>query len=290
MSRVDVASQVIDAVRRHCPRARRVFDTVDLHFLREARRAEVTGERHAAHAERLKAKELAVARACNVTLVVSPAERDLLAREAPDVAVDVLSLIVTADRTETPFAERSGILFIGNFQHPPNCDALEDYLRNIHPAVRERLPHVVFTVIGAHVPPHLERLGDDGVQFAGPVADIRPHFAAARLSVAPLRYGAGIKGKINTSLAFGVPVVTTTVGAEGMELHHADNILIADAPEAFAEAVVALHSDAALWTRLSANGLRAVTTQFSVANAERALARVLGLRGDAGSTTRASRL
>ncbi|PYO16678.1 MAG: glycosyl transferase family 2 [Gemmatimonadetes bacterium] len=290
MSRVDVASQVIDAVRRHCPRAQRVFDTVDLHFLREARRAEVTGERHAAHAERLKAKELAVARACNVTLVVSPAERDLLAREAPDVAVDVLSLIVTADRTETPFAERSGILFIGNFQHPPNCDALEDYLRNIHPAVRERLPHVVFTVIGAHVPPHLERLGDDGVQFAGPVADIRPHFAAARLSVAPLRYGAGIKGKINTSLAFGVPVVTTTVGAEGMELHHADNILIADAPEAFAEAVVALHSDAALWTRLSANGLRAVTTQFSVANAERALARVLGLRGDAGSTTRASRL
>src|SRR5207245_4162256 len=146
MSRVDVASEVIDAVRQHCPRARRVFDTVDLHFLREARRADVTGERHAAHAERLKAKELAVARACNVTLVVSSAERDLLARGAPDVAVDVLSLIVTADRTETPFAERSGSLVIGNFQQPPNCDALEDYLRNIHTAVRGGVAHVVLSV------------------------------------------------------------------------------------------------------------------------------------------------
>src|SRR3989454_297585 len=290
MSRVDVASQVIDAVRQHCPRARRVFDTVDLHFLREARRADVTGERRAAHAEQLKAQELAVARACNVTLGGSSAERDLLAREAPDVSVDVLSLIVTADLTETPFAERSGILFIGNFQHPPNCDALEDYLRNIHPAVRERLPHVVFTVIGAHVPPHLERVADHGVRFAGQVADIRPYFAAARLSVAPLRYGAGIKGKINTSLAFGVPVVTTTVGAEGMALKDAEDILIADAPEAFADAVVALHSDKKLWTRLSGNGLLAVTSQFSVAAAERTLARVVGLRGDSDGTTRQSRL
>jgi GT2 family glycosyltransferase len=277
MSRVDVAAQVIAAVRRHCPRARRIFDTVDLHFLRESRRAGVTDARRVASAERLKERELAIARACDVTLVVSPVERDLLAREAPDVAVELVSLIVTPDPTETTFAERNGILYIANFQHPPNCDALEDYLRNIHPLVHERLPEATLTVIGAHVPPALQRLARDGVRFAGPIADIRPSFAGARLSIAPLRYGAGIKGKVITSLAHGVPVVTTAIGAEGMALKHGDDILIADAPNAFADAVVALHSDAALWERLSENGLRAVTAQFSVVNAARALARVLRL-------------
>jgi len=265
----------VDAVRRHCLRARRVFDTVDLHFLREARRAAVAGGRADGEAERLKARELRVARACDVTLVVSEAERDLLAREAPDVAVEIVSLIETPEPTTTPFAQRSGILFIGNFQHPPNCDAVEDYLRNIHPMVRERLPEVVFTVIGANVPPALERLADERVQFAGPVPDIRPLFAGARLSVAPLRYGAGIKGKVTTSLTLGVPVVTTTVGAEGMRLRHGEEILVADGPEAFAEAVVALYRDEALSTRLAANGLRAVAAQFSMADAERTLRRVL---------------
>jgi glycosyltransferase involved in cell wall biosynthesis len=277
MSRVDVAAQVIAAVRRHCPQAKRIFDTVDLHFLREARRAGVTDARRGATAERIKEQELAIARACDVTLVVSPVERDLLAREAPDITVDLVSLIVTPDPTETTFAERNGILYIANFQHPPNCDALEDYLRSIHPLVHERLPEATLTVIGAHVPPALERLARDGVRFAGPIADIRPSFSGARLSIAPLRYGAGIKGKVITSLAYGVPVVTTSVGAEGMALKHGEDILIADAAGAFADAVVALHSDAALWHRVAENGQRAVTTQFSVANAERALARILGV-------------
>ena len=279
MSRVEVAAEVVDLVRRHCPKAHRVFDTVDLHFLREARRA-LTDGRSAKEVERLKEQGLAVARACDLTLVVSPAEKDVLAREVPDVAVEILSLIVPPDPTETPFADRSGILFIGNFQHPPHCDALGHYLRDIHPAVRERLPDVGLTVIGAHAQNSLLRLADDGVHFVGPIDDIRPHFAAARLSVAPLRYGAGIKGKIITSLAFGVPVVTTTVGAEGMEVEHGEDILITDTREAFADAVVALHSDAATWSRLSANGLLAMTSQFSQENAERTRARVLGLRRD----------
>ena len=280
MSRVDVARAVIQAVRRHCPRARRVFDTVDLHFLREARRADVTGQNRVANAERLKEQELAVARACDLTLVVSSVERDLLAREAPDVAVEIVSLIVTPDRTHTPFGERHGILYVANFQHPPNCDALEDYLRNIHPAVRERLADVSFTVIGAHVPPELQRLAGDAVDFVGPIADIRPRFAAARISVAPLRYGAGIKGKVMTSLGYGVPVVTTTIGAEGMSLRHGEDIMIADTPDAFADAVVALHSDEALWKRIAENGGRAVTLQFSAVNAERTLARILGLKSE----------
>jgi O-antigen biosynthesis protein len=279
MSRVDVAAEVIEAVRRYCARATRVFDTVDLHFLREARRAGVAEPGRAGKAAELKTKELEIARSCDFTVVVSSVERDLLEREAPDIAVELLSLIVTPDPTTTPFEDRAGILYVANFQHPPNCDALEDYLRNIHPLVRERLPGVPFTVIGAQVPPGLRELGGYGVEFAGPVADLRARFAAARISVAPLRYGAGIKGKVCTSLSFGVPVVTTSVGAEGIAVTHGEDILIADRAEPFAQAVVRLYSDAALWERLASNGIRAIASQFSVDNAERALRRVLEGRG-----------
>jgi O-antigen biosynthesis protein len=278
MSRVDVAAKVLNGVKRYAPQARRIFDTVDLHFLRESRRADVADRGRASQAKRLKDEELAVARACDVTLVVSPAELELLAREAPDIAVETVSLIVRPDPTGTPFAERAGILYIANFQHPPNCDALEDYLRHIHPLVQARLPGVPFLVIGDHVPPQLRKLGGDAVEFLGPVADIRAHFASARISVAPLRYGAGIKGKIVTSLAYGVPVVTTTVGAEGIAVRNEEHILIADDSGAFVEAVVRLTTEAELWNRHAQNGLRLVSSQFSGANAEAALVRALGLR------------
>jgi glycosyltransferase involved in cell wall biosynthesis len=285
LSRVDVARWALPAVQRHCPRALRLFDTVDLHFLREARRAALEGRRAAAVAERMKAAELAVARACHVTLVVSEAEEELLAREAPDITVEKVSLIQTLHPTETAFADRRGVLFIGNFHHAPNCDAVEYYVRDIHPAVRRRLPDVDFTVIGSYIPRSLERLAGDGVRIAGQIPDIRPSFAAARLSVAPLRYGAGIKGKINTRLGFKVPVVTTSVGAEGMNLEHGEDVLIADDAEAFADAVVTLHSDAALWSRLAENGFSSVASQFSLANAERTLARLLSI--DASSRAQA---
>ena len=279
MSRIDVARGALHAVQRYCPQARLVFDTVDLHFLREARRAGVAGEKHPEEAERLKQQELAMARACHLTLVVSPAERDLLAREAPDLAVDILSLVLAPEPTTAPWAQRSGIVFVANFQHPPNCDALEDYLRNVQPAVRRRLPGAQFTIIGAHVPPRLHKLGGDGVRFAGPVSDLRPLFAEARLSVAPLRFGAGLKGKIATSLALGVPAVTTSIGAEGMELKDGEDVLVADDPAAFAEAVARLYQDEALWGKLAANGLKAVAAQFSAERAERTLARIVGLDG-----------
>jgi len=285
MSRVDVAEQALASVLRHCPKARRIFDTVDLHFLRESRGAELSDRNDRSGAERTKARELAVARACDVTLVVSTAEQEILAREAPDLKVELMSLLHAPTPTATPFSERTGILFIGNFQHPPNVDAVEYYLREIQPLLRKRLPGVPFTVIGANVPRSLERLAGPDVRFAGQVHDIEPCFAGARLSVSPLRYGAGIKGKILTSLAFGVPVVTTAIGVEGMELEHGEHALIADSPDGFADAVVALHTDNALWRRLSENGPGRVSSQFSLEKAEATLAKVLGLSRELCPTT-----
>ena len=275
MSRVEVVAEVLEAVRRCCPQARRVFDTVDLHFLREARRAEVTGALDADEVGQLEARELALARACHLTLVVSPTERELLARLAPDLAVEVLSLIDSRERTDTPFEERSGVLFVGNFQHLPNRDAMEFYLREVHPLVHERLNAAELTIIGADAPRSLRRLATDGARFVGQVEDLVPYFSAARLSVAPIRYGAGIKGKIQTSLALGVPVVTTSAGAEGMPIADGREALIADGARAFAEAVVRLHSEAELWRSLADAGRLATVEHYSPGRAEDILSRIV---------------
>lgn len=275
MSRVEVVAEVLEAVQRCCPQARRVFDTVDLHFLREARRAEVTGALDAHEVRQLEARELALARACHLTLVVSPTERELLARLAPDLAVEVLSLIDSREPTETPFEERSGVLFVGNFQHLPNRDAMEFYLREVHPLVRERLNAAELTIIGADAPRSLRRLATDGARFVGQVEDLVPYFSAACLSVAPIRYGAGIKGKIQTSLALGVPVVTTSAGAEGMPIADGREALIADGPRAFAEAVVRLHSEAELWRSLADAGRLATVEHYSPGRAEDILSRIV---------------
>src|SRR5262245_7128391 len=152
-------------------------------------------------------------------------------------------------------------MFIGNFRHTPNRDAVAYFVGEILPRVAARLPGVRFLIVGSGRPPSI-RQASPAVQVLGHVKDVDPVFDAARVFVAPLRYGAGVKGKIGQSLACGLPVVTTSVGAEGMALVDREHALIADGPEAFAQAVVELYGDPALWARLSAAGRRHVGTHF----------------------------
>jgi glycosyltransferase involved in cell wall biosynthesis len=177
--------------------------------------------------------------------------------------------------TTRKFRARSGILFIGSFQHPPNADAVEFYLREVHPIVRKKLPDVEFTVIGADPPERLRHLADEGIRFVGHVENIQTLFANARLSVAPLRFGAGVKGKINSSMSFGVPVVTTSIGAEGMGLKHGEHAMIADTPDSFSDAVLAAYSSKRLWSRLVRGGVENLESYFSVEFARTALARIV---------------
>jgi Glycosyltransferase len=274
MSRADAAAQVMGAARRHCTRARIVFDTVDLHFLREQRLAELRGDRGTRLlAEARKRQELELMRQADLTLVVSEAERDLLAVEAPDVNVRVISNIHQIFGSANPPEARRDLLFIGAFSHPPNRDAVLFFCDEVMPRLRARLPGIRLKVIGSDPPDEvLTRAGDTtGVDVLGHVPDVAPFFAACKLSVAPLRYGAGVKGKINQSLAYGLPVVATRLAIEGMHLVDGESVLVADTPEAMVEAVIRLHLDPALWRRLSAGGLAVMEAHFSFAAAERAV-------------------
>ena len=280
VSRHYIASSYLPLVRQHAPQARFVFDTVDLHYLREQRAAELSGRADLARsAAETREKELALIRGADVSVVVSPVEQALLAQEAPGARVDVLSNVHAVVGCRQPFEARRDLVFVGGYQHPPNVDAAQWFVREIWPAVRAALPDARVHIVGSKAPDEVRALGEvEGVVFHGFVPDIEPFMDGCRLAVAPLRYGAGVKGKVNMSMAYGQPVVATVMAGEGMYLRPGEDILVADDPAAFADAVVRLYRDAALWQRLSDNGLANVERHFSFNAARAALHAMLDAR------------
>lgn len=277
LSRHYVAASYVGLVRLYAPQATLAFDTVDLHYLREQRAAELSGKPELArHAAATRAQELKLIRECDVTFVVSPVEQELLAREAPGARVEVLSNVHEVYGCRRPFAQRRDLVFVGGFQHPPNTDAVEWFVREVFPLVRAELPEVNLHVIGSKVPDTIRALADEHVLVHGYVEDIAPYMDGCRISVAPLRYGAGVKGKVNMAMSYGLPVVATSAAVEGMHVRAGEDVLVADEAAAFAAHVVRLHRDEALWNRLSANGLDNVERHFSFAAAREALRQVLG--------------
>jgi GT2 family glycosyltransferase/glycosyltransferase involved in cell wall biosynthesis len=277
VSRHYVARELLPLLRAHAPRARLVFDSVDLHFLRERREAELAGDRAGLRmAERTRRRELDVVARSDATLVVSTAERELLAREAPGARVEVLSNLHRVAGPGQPFARRRDLVFVGGFRHPPNADAVLWFARDIFPRIRAALPDVRFHCIGGDVPRTIAALAaSPGIVVHGHVPDIDPYMDGCRIAVAPLRYGAGVKGKVNLSMAHGQPVVATPCAVEAMHLADGVDVLVAADADAFADAVVRLYRDEALWQRLAAGGLANVATHFSADAARDVVRRLL---------------
>jgi GT2 family glycosyltransferase/glycosyltransferase involved in cell wall biosynthesis len=265
LSRCQFARKYIADVRRYAPKSRVVFDTVDLHFVRESGEARVTGdqtiERKAQETQQL---EYELIDQSDETWVVSSSEQRLLKKRWPDKSIQVVSNIVDVPGSNTPFALRRDWLFIGSFEHKPNVDAVLFFVQQIFPLVSPRLRDAKFYIIGDNAPPEIVALANEKIVVTGFQRDARPFFDSVKLSVAPLRFGAGVKGKINQSMAFGVPVVATSVAVDGTELWDRDEILVADEPEDFAHALVELYESQELWSRLSQNGIRKTRELYSV--------------------------
>jgi O-antigen biosynthesis protein len=196
--------------------------------------------------------------------VVSPAEQELLAIEAPDADVRVVSNIHDVYGAGPGWSQREDLLFVGSYRHPPNVDAARWLASDILPRIQARLPGVRLHLVGAEAPPDVVALGElEGIQFHGFVPDLLPLLQRSRLTLAPLRYGAGVKGKVNQSLAHGLPVVATRCAVEGMYLHDGEDVLVADDAQGFADAVVRAYEDQALWQTLAAGGLENTRRHFS---------------------------
>ncbi|MGO8876545.1 MAG: glycosyltransferase [Acidimicrobiales bacterium] len=264
LCRPEPAWQHLPMVRKLCPNAKVIYDTVDLHYVRERRRAEVEGNLERFRiAEHQQAMELTLARSADMTLVVSPVERDMLLSEVPSLSVHVVPNIHRDEAGGQPFTKREGLLFVGSFPHPPNGDAAHWLVEEILPRVWEELPDIPTYIVGSHPTDDIWALAGHGVRVLGWVPDLSDLYERTRLFVAPLRYGAGMKGKVGESLAHGLPVVTTRIGAEGMGLVHESDVLVSDGAEEFATAVVRAYRDAELWMKLAGNGRRTISRRYS---------------------------
>jgi len=271
LERGPVATKYVDIIKKAAPNVPVFFDTHDLHYLRVGRQAEV--EKSAtllSESKSLKVMEYDVMQQSDCTIVVSEFESRIVSEEAPNVRTEILPLFMETEPLFMPFEERVGMLFIGGFRHQPNGDAVHHFVEEIWPRIKEEIPHAVFHIIGPDVTPDITALASDDILIEGFVSDLRPLFSKCRLSVAPLRFGAGVKGKIGTALAHGLPSVISSIAQEGSGLVDDEHVLVADRPEEFAEHVIRLYQDKALWTSLSENGVQFIEDNYSLAvNQER---------------------
>ena len=285
LSKPDPWMQLHGLCRKYFPRAVVVYDTLDLQFVREERRiatldATPDRDRLLHEQRRVRRRELDYARSADVVSVVTEVEADVIRSLVPTTDVVVLPTVHEAEERRSPsFDDRAGVLFIGGYGHPPNADAVTWYLDEIEPLVRKDVDSKL-TALGADPPAELTARAGERVLVPGFIPDVTGYFDRARVFVAPLRYGAGMKGKIGHAMGLGVPVVTTTVGAEGMGLVDGQHALIADTAQAFADAVVRLYTDRELWERLataSVERVRAEWTPTAMASRLNALLESCGL-------------
>lgn len=271
------ASHWLDTVRELAPQAAVVYDTVDLHWLREARRGELASSHVASpggngagaldvippKARALRELELAMMRATDATIVVSNPERDQVLRDVPGATVLVVPTVHRVEPYVAPVEDRRGILFVGGFEHVPNIDAAVRLVKDVMPGVWDELGDVEVTIVGSAPPPEVQALASTRVDVAGWVEDLRPLLERSRLMVAPLRFGAGMKGKVTQCMAIGLPVVTTGVGAEGLDVTDGESMLIADDVPEIVDRIVSGFRDDDLWRRISAAGQAVVAESCS---------------------------
>lgn len=269
--RVSEGGRFYEAARSFAPQAKIVFDTVDLHFLREERQASLERDKELAasmmaQAAQTKERELYLIRNSDCSIVLSEHEKTMLERDFGIRNTVVVPIVLENQDQVAPYAEREGIAFVGGYQHTPNVDAVEYFVENLLPEIRERIPSLKFYVIGSKPPPELfestER--DSDTIVTGFVESLGPYLASVRLTVAPLRFGAGIKGKIGSSLSYGVPCVASKIGSEGMGLTHGKDVLMSTTDAEFVEHVVEAYTDASTWEKLSKNGLEFIEDRFSI--------------------------
>ena len=253
--RPDIARKNIPLIRKYCAKAKILFHTIDLHFLRMLREYGLTqSEDLKSEALSMKKIELEAMEAADASIVHSQAELEILKGET-EVNLYVFPLILSIPGTKIAFKNRKDILFVGGFQHLPNIDAVKFFANEVMPHLRKKLPDIKFIVVGSNPTKEIYDLKSADIEILGFVEELPPLFDQTKVAVAPLRYGAGIKGKIGTAMALGLPTVATTIAVEGMGLTKDVDVLVADDPQAIANEIYKIYTSEECWDRISKNGI-----------------------------------
>ena len=260
ITRYTVALQALPLIARHAPQARILFCNADLHHLRQLRAAraqELEGaaaERALEQVREVQRQELEVIGQVHLTLSYSEVEQAVIEAETLGAAPTApCPWVIEAPQQPAPLAGRSGLAFLGSYGHPPNREAVEHFLATIWPPLRQRHPQLQLHLYGSGMPSQLhEQWGSQpGVVVEGWVADPATVYARHRLFIAPLRSGAGLKGKVAAAAAHGIPQVLSPVAAEATGLRHRQEIWMARTPAEWHDAIEQLCHNDSLWQAMS---------------------------------------
>jgi len=283
MSRPEICARYINICKTLYTNAKLIYDTVDLHYVRLARQAEI----ETANAEQLNEQskwyeilEKGLMQRVDATLVVSNREVELLRSQGVAGEISIVSNIhsIKNEAYKTKFQSRKDIVFVGNYAHLPNRDAIKWYVKDIFPKVIKEHDDINLIVIGANMPSELEReLKGKNISVRGFISDpeLAIQLTEARVFVAPLRYGAGVKGKIGQAIEYGLPVVTTKIGSEGMYLKNNESCIEADTTDSFAEGCIKLYTNKEIWNKVQTNARQSLEVNFSIEEATNNLKELL---------------
>ncbi len=273
LSRATHGGRILNEFKALHPHVPTVFDTVDLHHLRLHRQNEQERSNELQLVvDDMKAVEFSAVQNAEATILVSSYEAKYLQDEIGPFPHIVLPLIYPPVESKSPYEKRADIAFIGGYKHPPNIDAVKYLVEEVWPVFRELKTGASLHIIGSDMPPEFAKYAADDIKIIGFVADLEDYLGHVRLTVAPLRYGAGVKGKVGNSLRLGVPCVATPVAAEGMGLEPDKNIMVGRTPEEIAVALQTAYTHEDVWTRLSDAGQKYANREFGIESARAKLA------------------
>jgi len=255
LCRPEVIARVLPLLRLISPDTKVLYDTVDLHWVRFERQMTYDDTMQLEQVELFRRiEEFGITRS-DAVIAVSTADQATIQMVAPDVQSFVIPNIVSTVSRGLPREKRSNIVFVGSGDHAPNQDCVRQLVEEIIPLADFPSEFGKFLIVGKGFESFAEQSSSDRVEFLGYVEDLDELLRGCLVMVAPLRYGAGMKGKILSAMANGLPVVTTQIGAEGMNIDHEVNGVLAESPLETINAVRRVGTDASLWETLSANGV-----------------------------------
>ena len=279
LHRVANAAKYLALARHYCPHARILFSVADLHHVRVARQAEIEQRPELLVESRtLQLAESSAAWLADAVVTHSAEEAATLRRLVPTAHVHVVPWATPVSPTRVPFADRRGLAFLGSYAHAPNLDAVLFLVGEVMPLVWQVDPTIECLLVGSQMPDAVQRLAQPRVTIVGQVPDLAQVFDRVRLTVAPLRYGAGVKGKVLASFAAGIPCVMTPVAAEGLALPPTLQQYVGADAAGVAALVVQLHGDEAASRAAAETGVGLVAYRFDEGSVTAALEAAIGVR------------
>ncbi|MCX7558201.1 glycosyltransferase [Sulfitobacter sp. F26204] len=265
ITRYYVAQTVLEHIRRLAPKARILFNNADLHFLRELRTAQSEGDKQKLErARQTRTDEIEVIRNVDVVLSYNEVEHSVIQAYTDGSSTVVRCPWVVSVPSAIPCARsRTGLSFLGSFRHHPNSEGISWFAREIMPVLTAQNPNAHLTIYGSGMGDNIRALKTENILPHGFVKDAAEAFHSHRVFVAPLLSGAGIKGKVLSALAHGIPSVISPIAAEGIGLRSGHDCIIAERTEDWVDAIQLLTTDDVLWETLSQNARGYMYSCFS---------------------------